>query len=286
MQRYSILFIAILSILAALLFSGSGCTKDETCGGMDAGICDCPSCGGRSGGDDPSPPPDDIGDICAHDSDCAQHCLLGLSGMAPYCTRSCESDSCPAGYLCLSVAQAGMVCAIGPCGGDGQCPEGYSCSTDDPDNPVCLHEDVVCDSDSDCPAATACNQGLCELLCESDDDCKQGFRCRYRRRCVKCTNNSHCEDGYSCQDGNCNLSCIEDNDCRIGFRCAPGACEQISGGGNIEMGAADAGCEEDTDCVDFCYNGEYCTRICEGEDDPACPEGYACHGSHLFCRMQ
>jgi hypothetical protein len=52
------------------------------------------------------------------------------------------------------------------------------------------------------------------------------------------------------------------------------------------MGAADAGCEEDTDCVDFCYNGEYCTRICEGEDDPACPEGYACHGSHLFCRMQ
>lgn len=280
-MKRTLAFRSLFLVLLVTIYI-AGCCKEKTCDPCDAGSCNCPR---RTAPDARAPAgADDIGEICAHDSDCAQHCIVGLSGMAPYCTRSCQDQACPRGYLCLSQGQAGMVCVVGPCESSEDCPDDYSCYLEDPENPVCRHADIECDGDGDCPANTACNQGLCELLCQSDDDCKQGYHCQWQRRCAQCANDSHCEDGFSCQDGNCNMSCIDRYDCRTGFQCSSNACEKISGGGSIEYGTDDAGCDENADCEDFCYENQYCTRTCETDAD--CPEGYACHTGYLFCQPQ
>ena len=270
-----------LLLLTAALFAAftflCSCSSSDECSESDTDAS-CPDLNCPEAG--PPAPSNDTGNVCAYHEHCADFCIMGLSGMAPYCTRGCETAACPAGYSCLSVGQYGMICVMGACASDNDCPSRYECNQDDADNPVCRHVDMGCQTDEDCPAATACNQGLCQLHCENDDDCKQGYHCEWHRRCVLCTSDGQCTGGYSCEDGNCNEACIQDDDCRTGYECTGPGCDPIVGGG---PGGLDAGCEEHSDCEDFCRY-EYCGKTCEGEGDTeSCPEGYYCHPGSLVC---
>ena len=214
----------------------------------------------------------DQGEVCAYDADCAEYCAVGQQNMAPYCTGSCDSSGCPDGYFCLSAGQAGLVCVMGACTADEQCPKNYTCDLDDN---VCAHDAVTCKDDKDCPAATACNQGACQLQCTSDDDCKEGTYCQHNTRCVDCDRDLHCADGLACREGNCNQACLEDADCRDGFACTDHACGVIIGGG---PGAIGDGCDEHSECADYCRWGS-CGRTCDGEGDTvSCGTGFTCHG--------
>lgn len=225
-------------------------------------------------------PAQDVGKICAYDSDCDEHCVVGLDGMAPYCTRDCEDSACPSGYVCVSRGQAGLVCVMGRCAANADCPADYTCQVD-PDG-VCVHDAISCNTDDDCPAATACNQNVCKIDCDSDNDCKAGYFCHYHSRCVECTSNAHCEDGLACRDGHCGLACIEDHDCRAGFQCEGRACVAIVGGGTGTLGDD---CQEHADCEHYCEHG-HCRLPCAGPDDTTtCPEGYTCHHDHLYCHQ-
>jgi hypothetical protein len=225
------------------------------------------------------PPPDDLGAICSFNADCAFYCTDGIDGMAYHCTRNCSADApCPAGYQCVSRAgQLGMVCTMGPCTSNEQCPQDYVCDTEDS---RCRHVDVPCDVDEDCPAATACNQGACETLCQEDDDCKQGWMCHHQSRCVLCMNVADCDDGFTCLFGQCNTACVEENDCRHGFECVDAGCQEIVGGGSGVLGDS---CSEDSECATFCYD-YHCGQICDAADAPSCPDGYECSPHHLICQ--
>ncbi len=260
-------------ILGSLLVLGCGASKPSY---SDASVdCGCPDAGTAN------PSGSDLGHVCGYDQDCQQACILGLNGMSPYCTRSCATKACPKGYLCMSHEQQGMVCVIGHCQGPNDCPSGYTCLANDPDYPnTCRHDDVGCNADEDCPAATACNQKKCTLLCEADEHCKAGFYCEWHRRCSHCASDAHCANAFSCQDGNCNTSCADDQDCRLGYACTQPKCNLIAGGG---PGGLDAGCQDNTECQDFCYNNQ-CSKTCTGPDDTtSCPAGYHCHPGVLIC---
>lgn len=219
----------------------------------------------------------DLGDICAVQTDCQEACLAGVYGMTAYCTRGCAAEPCPAGYYCVGRAQMGLVCAMTWCSGDGDCPAEYRC---DVDESICVHHDIACGVDTDCPAATACNQGVCATVCSSSDDCKQGYQCDHHLGCVQCLRASDCSEGLACVGGVCNQGCVDENDCRMGYECLSGGCQIIVGGGVGDVGV---GCQEHSECVDFCMHHSYCTRVCDGPDDTSCPDGYHCQPDHLVC---
>ncbi len=278
----------VILLISALSGFNISCGDDdkESCE-SDTGDCPTRTCPDAGTTAPPSGTENDIGAICAYDNDCSDHCISGLSHMAPYCTRNCDKVACPQGYSCLSTGQLGLVCVMGPCQSATDCPSTYSCyAEDDIETPVCRPNERSCNNDVDCPAATACVQGMCKLLCEDDDHCKQGYHCHWGNACLLCTSNAHCADGFSCENGSCNQACINDDDCRSGYQCEDRACVAIQGGGSGILGdtRADAGCEDNDDCEAFCYN-EYCTETCEPEVEPtSCPEGYSCHSSHMFCQ--
>lgn len=223
--------------------------------------------------------PEDIGQICAHQADCATGCLYGLRHMAPHCTRSCADTPCPAGYYCVGRAGLGMVCAMAACESDADCPADYQCNLD---RGVCRHVDIPCGSDADCPAATACNQGVCTTVCSSDDDCKQGYHCNVHvTTCLDCAHHAQCDGGYACDYGECSQACVQSDDCRPGYRCTGTTCELIDANGPGTLGTA---CEEDSECEDFCYHSR-CTRMCDvpnGADQ--CPEGFYCEQFAMICQ--
>lgn len=224
--------------------------------------------------------PDDLGQVCAFHSDCIEVCTVSpLHSMAPHCTRSCSVVPCPAGYVCVAREQLGQVCAIGPCQGDGDCPESYRCETD---HNVCQHVGTPCGSDADCPAGVACNQGVCQGVCSSDDDCKQGYYCSsHVDACVFCVTHAHCTGGFACIGGACGAGCVDASDCRPGYECIGAACAPIAGGGPGDVGTP---CAEHTECIDFCHHTDYCTRPCDVANEPGqCPDGYYCEQFSMLC---
>jgi hypothetical protein len=222
---------------------------------------------------------DDIGAICAVHSDCQFGCEEGVQGAPSYCTRSCAEDPCPANYVCVAREFLGLVCAMGYCGEGSPCPVDYTCSTDDG---VCRHDPIQCTSDTDCPAATACNQGECATDCWGDSDCKQGYLCHHELGCVECQYAADCPEGQGCVGGRCSPSCVQDSDCREGYECIDTACSIIQGGGTGTIGTSCDHSQHDQ-CEWFCRHG-MCSRVCDGPDDTTtCPEGYHCDENHLVC---
>ncbi|MBW2528545.1 MAG: hypothetical protein JRI23_30510 [Deltaproteobacteria bacterium] len=224
----------------------------------------------------------DIGRICAVQADCDVGCVYGLNHMAPYCTQSCAAVGCPEGYYCVGRAGLGMVCAMGRCESDADCPpEAYRCNTD---HNVCQHVDISCGSDADCPTNTACNQGVCTTVCRNDDDCKQGTHCNIHvDTCMACAHHAHCDGGYACDYGVCGQACVVEDDCRPGYRCTDHACELIEAGGPGTLGTA---CSEDAECEHFCYHSA-CRQMCDvpnGADQ--CPEGFYCEQFAMICQPQ
>lgn len=222
---------------------------------------------------------DDIGKICAYHTDCSIVCEYGLAGMAPYCTRPCDVDPCPAGYHCVARGALGMICAMAACGGDGECPTGYYCDVEDE---VCRHMDIPCNGDAECPAGTGCNQGVCVTVCHDDEDCKAGFRCNwFMHVCMPCAVHSDCSGGYACVAGVCGTACVEQEDCRMGFRCNGTQCEAIAGGGSGDVGAP---CADHAECIDFCHHHDYCSRTCEVPNEAGqCPDGFYCEQFSMVC---
>lgn len=72
--------------------------------GLLAGLLLAPGCD-RGDGDAKTGAP------CRRDADCAGgHCVRGVAGPEPACTRVCASDDdCPAGWSCGAVSQRGTV---------------------------------------------------------------------------------------------------------------------------------------------------------------------------------
>lgn len=226
-------------------------------------------------------PRDDIGQICAFQEECTSGCLYGLRYMAPYCTRSCADAPCPAGYYCVGRAGLGMVCAMGECASDGDCPVDYLCNTD---RQVCQHVDLPCGGDADCPTGTACNQGACATVCSDDADCKQGYHCNVHiTTCMACAHHAHCADGFACAQGVCGQACIDSNDCRPGYQCVDHGCDPIEAGGPGTLGSD---CDEDAQCEHFCLHHR-CTQLCDVPNDPdQCPEGFYCEQFSMVCQPQ
>jgi hypothetical protein len=223
-------------------------------------------------------PPEDTGAVCAFDSDCQYGCADGAEGSHAYCTRPCETEACPQGYVCVARPGLGRVCGLGPCDGTTGCPASYQCTSDEEFENVCRHVDIACTTDTDCPALTACNQGVCAVFCSGDEDCKQGYRCRWGYGCVQCHVPAHCSDGFACIGGLCNTACAETSDCRGGFECIAAACAPIQGGGPGVVGDP---CAEHSECEDFCWSYSQCSRVCAGPDD--CPAASHCDTNNLVC---
>jgi hypothetical protein len=91
-----------------------------------------PGCGGNTPA---TPLPEFLCKPCSSDADCggsANRCL-DQPGGGVACGTDCSSVSCPAGYLCASVAGGGRNCipggglcpALGPC--NGGCADGWRC---------------------------------------------------------------------------------------------------------------------------------------------------------------
>jgi hypothetical protein len=226
--------------------------------------------------------PDDLGKVCAFDTECIFACTGGVTGSHGFCTHSCDKSACPAGYACVARGRLGLVCAVVQCSGSTGCPADYTCYTGDDYQDVCRHVDIPCTSDTDCPGLVACNQGVCTLVCTEDGDCKQGYTCEGSQGCGQCHQPGDCENGFACVGGLCTPACATDYDCRAGFECTAAACTEIHGGG---PGAVGADCTEDSECADFCYQDYVCGRLCNGQGDTtSCPSGSQCDGYQLVCR--
>jgi len=259
----------------------SACRFHGPMGTLLLALATAPFACGDDGEFTAEPPPDDLGAVCSLHSQCHYGCEQGVQGAPSYCTRSCADLPCPANYVCVSRGFLGLVCAMGYCSTTDDCPENYSCSSDDN---VCRHNAIACTGDGDCPAATACNQGECATDCWSDDDCKQGHVCHHELGCVQCQYAADCTDGLGCIGGMCSPGCVQSTDCREGYECLDATCSLIQGGGPGQIGAF---CNYDAheECEWFCRHSE-CSRVCDGpEDTTTCPDGWECDPNHLTCRV-
>ena len=86
--------------------------------------------------------------VCEDDSDCGEGAICTArrsDSVIPQCTAGCVSDQ-----ECVEIF------------GEGQCFV------------ECF---LPCDSDTECPAQTGCQNGSCLPLCSSENDCQPGLVC-------------------------------------------------------------------------------------------------------------
>jgi serine protease len=107
-----------------------------------------------------------VGSPCALDTDCLDggRCVKGYPG--GYCTRDCNTQSCPAGSKCYLVdpatnSRACIQTCTGPNAGQSNCRSSYVCYDDEEGGGQCL------------PNCTALNVCLgTSLTCRADGYCR------------------------------------------------------------------------------------------------------------------
>jgi hypothetical protein len=206
--------------------SRADCPSGEVClvpladGGVDGGIAQPPSDGGRG-----------ACTFCTTNGVCLpQELCAPDSGLCTFRTgwgANCKVNSdCPLGAtpeycvqgICTPQNQV-TFCQRGHCNSGQRCNQV---------NSVC-EQDLGCLGDQDCTAAEVCNLGTraCEPRCDPRDAgivCSPVQQC-VNSRCVDCTTNAQCGFGLSCDvvAGRCSAPgvCYSDADCPPGQFCNP-----------------------------------------------------------------
>lgn len=180
-------------------------------------------------------------------------------------------------------AQAGEVGAS--CTADSECSAGG--------DPVCLRNlpngycSALCNSDSDCPSSTHCedfgDQGYCYQDCTNNDDCRFGYQCSTNdlseASCVpddeKTVKNPNGEDdGEPCvSDINCKGGvCIREAEGFPGGYCTTLFCDNDNGcnGGVCVTSSSNNVCRSECSTDDNCREGYICVK--SGDDGFCSPE--------------
>ena len=289
----------------------------------------------------PAPDLGEFGDPCSVGAECESGLCIAYEG-GKICTIVCGGDGdCPNGYTCQAVGGAGlMVCLPAPdpgkfgdpclvgadcesglciayeggkmcttaCGGNGDCPDGYTCQAVGGGGvKVCLPAPEPGQFGDDCVVGADCESGLCiayedgkmcTSVCGGDGDCPNGYTCQAvggggLKVCLPpvelgqfgdaCAVGADCESGLciAYEGGKiCTSACGGDGDCPDGY-----TCQDVGGGLKVCLPAPEPGqfgddCLKGADCESgLCIayeGGKICTTACGGNGD--CPNGYTCQG--------
>lgn len=244
-------------------------------------------------------------ELCESSNDCAfgMHCDL----RANFCVQCLLDDHCEVGLVC----QADGTCGDGTveCGGDYDCPRGYSC-----DDGACVSggtsgggggQEIPCEIQEDCDVyGRVCDAGIC-IPCTSDAQCVAGYVCS----AGACTDpnatggggggglpgfpgggGGTCGSAYDCPEGQgclmgmmCGL-CLLDTDCRDNERCDTGSFQCVPGRGGEGGGSETDGGGGCTNAYD-CSEGQGCMfgicGMCLTDTD--CREAETCNTSSFQC---
>jgi hypothetical protein len=195
--------------------------------------------------------------------------------------RTCDGNTC---YSCPSQGMQDS-CVPWQCGGDQDCPNGYSCNLQTsecqsygaqdagaPAPPVDATTSVPpsCSQPSDCPGGYTCaGGGTCELGDCSITGCLAGYVCELENGSLECVLESTGTTPDAGTDSG--VGCQSNNDCAStqGAICLDGTCVPPSNQ-----------CFDESQCPpgDVCVQGA-CTPSCQVSADggsTACPTGYSC----------
>jgi hypothetical protein len=247
--------VALLSLLAALSFSGAGCggappaphtTNDAGATNDGAG-----GAGART---------DAHGDQTPGDAACKSDSLTKkTNGQSCSCAADCTSNFCVDGLCCASACTETCKTCSAP-GSMGVCtflsagakpPDASTCPVADP---TTCGWDGTCDGAGACrryTAGTQCGQGMCQgdavvgaRSCDGAGRCRSGpevicapFSCNAATGACygTCTQSSQCVMGQACVAASCGkkmkgATCVANGDCESGF-CADGVCCNVACGG-------------------------------------------------------
>ena len=233
--------------------------------------------------------------ICANGAygECQGQTLPGVeicNGIDDDCDGTIDDGAqCITGYACIS-----GVCAVGLCGAEQSCQDGYDCDTaaTDPGTGLnvcrlgdCGGSGAACGGSGQpaCPTGQACDAGVCHRTCTTGNvlttcgagfSCTGGFcECSFGLRCVgtACTDpcdpaTVHCGPDATCAGGFCTAGGCYSSGCAQGTVCSGGSCVADPCSGVL--------CPSGT----FCRSGD-CVQACAFI---ACQQGQRC-GADGFC---
>jgi len=208
-------------------------------------------------------------------------CLTGACQLEPAVCTVTEAPTCPPGKTpelegnCLTGGCVTGRCAT-RCAADWDCSSADVCQVYGDGCSACFPK--ACEDFLDCPNATDCREGRCQLrtepTCSADAPCAEGLECDLQQcgACeppCDCVTSADCGDGERCLDCACIPGCKNDGDCQLPRRC------------HVESGEC-RGCECEQD--DTCPAGEYCNGCfcqpgCRTNDD--CPPWEVCTAGPL-----
>ena len=146
----------------------------------------------------------------------------------------------------------------------------------------CKPAPVYCESAANCPASSACVDGVCsQRTCYSSTDCIIGEHCdlelgRCETGCQMdsdCLYGQVCEGGGTCVDAPCQSTTL---DCSAGEYCdvATGQCFDAAGLFCAECSSSEDCGGGDNLCVSVSGEGPWCSPACDA--DHPCPAGFDC----------
>ena len=293
---------------------GVGCTQDSCDEQADACVnapdnaacddglwCNGPEvCDPEAGCQRQAAPDCDDGIACTIDT-CDEErdmCLQTPDDAACSDGNDCTVDTCLPDSGCQHVAgNQGQVCDQGGCTGtcsdglcvpcacadDGDCDDGFACTTDICDAGVCVYQtdDAACDDGQWCNGAERC---VVDQGCQpgTAPDCDDGVGCtddscdEDADHCSNVVDHANCDDGDWCNGAEV-CDAVQDcqpgtpPDCDDGVNCTDDSCDED---GDVCLHTAnDANCDDGF----FCNGAETCDAQngCQAGGDP-CDDGVGC----------
>lgn len=230
--------------------------------------------------------------------DASASCFLYPTGEAAVAVAddcdTCTADgNCTNGGRCVRYPDSFAFCAT-PCGGDADCPGGFSCTEVEDAGRVCLANNEFCTEEGAaiplgeyCYGAATCASEFCNVtprgahcsqFCDTTDDgsCPEGFACigGVGEICGPDTPTGACGVCTSRGDGGVGDPCWDPTDCTSAL-CFPG----VVGA----SGRCTATCSADAECpVDSVCRFGICVVPGEKPSGAPCASPFECGGAHCL----
>ena len=119
----------------------------------------------------------------------------------PYCTPSCETDACPAGFRCVDVPPLGKACQLVPSAGDKKVGDECWVDPEHPDHAPSCGADLICvgyllENDM------VVTKGTCSKNCDANDCCPDGWGCQTLTPHIgQCIEGRSDDEAFACATG-------------------------------------------------------------------------------------